>query len=132
MTSDRGVSTHDSINNARQHMITAFAELSALARQAGVDHDAITDLHGRFFDGNEEIKASVRALWLLVEIYRPTRDEVLRHAPLSPAEHLALVEAVAVYATQRDADMATVSTLNALVARLDPDPHHGTPPYKPF
>lgn len=44
-------------------MVDAFAELTALARRAGVDPDAITATHGRFLDGNVAVKES---FWLAV------------------------------------------------------------------
>lgn len=51
-------------------MIDAFAELTALARRAGVDADAITATHGKFFDGNVAIKESFWLAVVLPEISR--------------------------------------------------------------
>lgn len=42
-------------------MISAFAELTTLALRAGVDHDAVTALHGEFFDGHVEVKGAYTA-----------------------------------------------------------------------
>lgn len=63
--------TRDTFNTGRRLMIDAFADLSTLARRAGVEEDAITALHGHFFDGNVEIKRALRDAILLAEIYRP-------------------------------------------------------------
>lgn len=49
-------------------MIAAFAELTVLALRAGVDEDAVTALHGRFFDGNVHVKHAWRVVLLLAEI----------------------------------------------------------------
>ena len=64
----------DTFNDGRRSMIEAFAELSALARRAGVDEGEITEAHGRFFDGNAKVKSSFRACVLLAEI-SARRDE---------------------------------------------------------
>lgn len=52
-------------------MIDAFAELTTLALRAGVDGDAVTALHGRFFDGNMQAKKTFGAAILVAEIFRP-------------------------------------------------------------
>ncbi len=46
-------------------MIEAFVVISDLARRAGVDDDQITEAHGRFFDGNVDVKDAfaVAAFW---------------------------------------------------------------------
>jgi hypothetical protein len=51
-------------------MVDAFAELSALARRSGVDDEAITRAHGRFFDGNVQVKNAFAVAVLLAEIGR--------------------------------------------------------------
>lgn len=48
----------DEINAGRLAMRDAFVELSDLARRAGVDEDRISELHGRFFDGNVAVKTA--------------------------------------------------------------------------
>lgn len=58
----------------RTAMICAFAELTTLALRAGVDEDAVTALHGRFFDGNVEAKRAWRTRLLLAEILSPRRS----------------------------------------------------------
>jgi len=55
----------------RKAMIDAFAELTTLALRAGVDEDAVTALHGQFFDGNVEAKRAWRTCLLLAEILTP-------------------------------------------------------------
>jgi hypothetical protein len=62
--------TRDKYHHGRHGMLEAFVELSDLARQAGVDEDAITALHGRFFDGNVQVKEAFRVAVLLAEIRR--------------------------------------------------------------
>lgn len=50
----------DQFDSGRLAMRDAFVELSDLARRAGVDEDRISELHGRFFDGNVAVKAEWR------------------------------------------------------------------------
>lgn len=64
----------DQFNTGRRAMIDAFVELGALARRAGVDHDAISELHGRFFDGNVETKRAFRVCILLAEVKPPAEQ----------------------------------------------------------
>lgn len=46
----------DRFNTGRLAMRDAFVELSDLARRAGVDEGRISEIHGRFFDGNVTVK----------------------------------------------------------------------------
>jgi len=69
----------DQFNTARRMMLDAFADLTVLARRAGVDPDAITETHGRFYDGNVEIKRVFRVCVLLAELGR-CRPRVARRA----------------------------------------------------
>jgi len=50
-------------------MIDAFREMSDAAAQAGVDWDRITALHGRFFDGNEDVKVTFGTAAILAWLY---------------------------------------------------------------
>lgn len=59
----------DETNEARRKMIFAFTQLSDMARKAGVHEEAITVLHGRFFDGNEAIKSAYLKTTLLARLY---------------------------------------------------------------
>lgn len=52
----------DQFGTGRRDMLDAFVALSGLARRAGVDDDEISDIHGKFFDGNVAIKESFGAL----------------------------------------------------------------------
>jgi hypothetical protein len=61
----------DQHNDGRAAMIGAFAELTTLALRAGVEGEAVTVIHGRFFDGNVRIKSVWRAAVLLAEISQP-------------------------------------------------------------
>ena len=54
---------------ARRTMIDAFREMSDAAAQAGVDWDRITALHGRFFDGNEDVKVTFGTAAILAWLY---------------------------------------------------------------
>lgn len=63
--------TRDQFHAGRRAMIDAFAELTTLALRAGVDEGRVTELHGRFFDGNVEAKAAFRVAILLAEVRRP-------------------------------------------------------------
>jgi len=67
-------------------MLAAFVELSDLARQAGIDFNVITDLHGRFFDGNMQVKQAFGAAVLMAEIWRPRArlHRQRRNAPRPP------------------------------------------------
>lgn len=66
-----GMSTsRDKFDHGRRLMLSAFVELSDWARQAGIDEDRLTELHGQFFDGNVEVKAAFGAAVLLVEIHQ--------------------------------------------------------------
>ena len=65
----------DQFNHGRRYMIDAFADLSTLARRAGADPDAITQAHGRFFDGNVQVKRAFNVLVLLAEAWRPRHRE---------------------------------------------------------
>ncbi len=60
----------DQFTAARVAMRDAFAQMSDLARRAGADADRITELHGRFFDGNVDIKRVWRRVLLLAELRR--------------------------------------------------------------
>lgn len=62
-------------DEGRREMIGAFADLTTLAHRAGVDPDAITALHGRFFDGNVLIKDAFGVAAFVAEIggWRPRR-----------------------------------------------------------
>lgn len=64
----------DQFNTGRRAMIDVFADLTTLANRAGVDHGAITALHGRFFDGNVEAKRAFNILVLLAEVWRPRSE----------------------------------------------------------
>lgn len=59
----------DQHTSGRRAMLAAFGELTTLALRAGADEDAVTALHGRFFDGNVEVKRAWRVVLLLAEIY---------------------------------------------------------------
>lgn len=50
-------------------MIGAFAELTTLALRAGADWDAVSDLHGAFFDGNVAIKDAFRVTLFCAEVF---------------------------------------------------------------
>lgn len=52
----------------RRLMLDAFVELSDMALRAGADEQAITALHGRFFDGNVKVKSAFGAAVLLLLI----------------------------------------------------------------
>lgn len=58
-------------NHGRRAMIDAFVDLSTLARRAGVTEDELTAVHGRFFDGNVEVRRAFGPLLLLLELWRP-------------------------------------------------------------
>jgi hypothetical protein len=60
----------DDFAAGRRAMIDAFVEMSMLARRAGVDPDAVTALHGVFFDGNVQTKRAFRVAVLLAEAGR--------------------------------------------------------------
>jgi hypothetical protein len=62
---------YERLHHGRRSMLDAFLQMSTLARQAGVDGEAISAIHGKFFDGNVEVKSSFRAVVLLAEIWRP-------------------------------------------------------------
>lgn len=53
-------------------MIDAFVKMSDMARRAGADENAITDLHGQFFDGHVMIKGAFRVAALLARLYCST------------------------------------------------------------
>lgn len=59
--------------HGRRAMIDAFVELSTLARHAGVTEDEITPVHGRFFDGNVEVRRAFGTLLLLAKVWRPRK-----------------------------------------------------------
>ncbi len=65
-------------------MIAAFAELTTLALRVGADSDDVTALHGRFFDGNVDVKKAWRCVLLLAEIYVPG-PRATRHGRHRPA-----------------------------------------------
>lgn len=52
----------------RVSMRNAFAGLSGLARLNGADEEVVTELHGQFFDGSEQLKAQVGKLALLARL----------------------------------------------------------------
>ena len=56
----------------RRSMIDAFVKMSDMARRAGADENAITDLHGQFFDGHVVIKGAFRVAALLARLYCST------------------------------------------------------------
>jgi hypothetical protein len=58
----------DDFHHGRRAMIDAFAELTTIALRAGVDWDRITEIHGRFFDGNVELRRAFRTAMFLAEI----------------------------------------------------------------
>lgn len=60
----------DNFHTGRRDMIAAFAELSDLARRAGVPEVDISSIHGQFFDGNSSVKAAFRVVVLLAETRR--------------------------------------------------------------
>lgn len=70
--------TRDNFQLGRRLMIDAFADLSTAARRAGVDEQSITELHGRFFDGNVLIKQSFRVAVLLAELYTSDTENPTR------------------------------------------------------
>jgi hypothetical protein len=49
-------------HGARRLMLEAFVDLSNLARHYGIPAGVITDLHGRFFDGNVQVKRAWEVL----------------------------------------------------------------------
>ena len=49
----------DSIDAGRRTMREAFIRLSDLARRLGADEDQLTELHGLFFDGNEQVNLAL-------------------------------------------------------------------------
>lgn len=63
----------DQFTAGRRNMIDAFVALSDAARRAGVDEDAISQLHGRFFDGNVAVKAAFSTVVLIAEVRGPAR-----------------------------------------------------------
>jgi len=75
-TSELGVDDilRDRFAAGRRDMIGAFAELTMLAGRAGVDPGRISQLHGRFFDGNLEIKRVFVVVVLLAEIQRAVTE----------------------------------------------------------
>ncbi len=46
----------EQFHSARRDMLDAFVTLSTLARELGATSEALTYLHGQFFDGNVGIK----------------------------------------------------------------------------
>jgi hypothetical protein len=52
----------------RVSMRNSFAALSGLARLNGADEEVITELHGQFFDGSQQLSAQVKALALLARL----------------------------------------------------------------
>lgn len=48
--------TQAQFHGGRRKMIDAYVALTMLALRAGADEDAVTALHGEFFDGNVEVK----------------------------------------------------------------------------
>lgn len=52
----------------RMSMRNAFAGLSGLARLNGADEEVITQLHGQFFDGSEQLNAQVKRLAVLARL----------------------------------------------------------------
>lgn len=87
----------DRYAEGRKAMIAAFAELTTLAMRAGVDEDAIHELHGRFFDGNVASKRAFRVIALLAELHTspPSGDDPLRVNKRPDPTHLAGGPAVA-------------------------------------
>lgn len=60
--------TRELFATSRADMIAAFAELTTLAMRAGADEDAVTALHGRFFDGNVKVKRAFNVALLFAEM----------------------------------------------------------------
>jgi hypothetical protein len=58
----------DRFQTGRRDMLDAFAELSALARGAGVAECEISATHGQFFDGNVAIKRAFGVAVLLASV----------------------------------------------------------------
>lgn len=55
-------------------MIAAFAELTTLALRAGADHVAVTNLHGRFFDGKVKSGDAFGAAAILARLWIECRQ----------------------------------------------------------
>lgn len=45
-----------------------FVTMTTMARSVGTDEVVITELHGQFFDGNEQLKDQVKVLALLARV----------------------------------------------------------------
>ena len=58
----------EQFKTGRMEMIRAFADLTALAHRGGATEDEITEIHGRFFDGNVDVKDAWRVAMLLAEL----------------------------------------------------------------
>jgi hypothetical protein len=53
----------------RRAMLEVFVELSGrIQRGETVDHDALSELHGRFFDGNVQLKRAFTPVWWIAVI----------------------------------------------------------------
>lgn len=52
-----------------QAMIDAFAELTTLAWRSGADQDAVSALHGRFFDGKIAAGEAMGAAVILAQLW---------------------------------------------------------------
>lgn len=74
----------DQFTTGRRLMLDAFADLTVLARRVGVNPDAITETHGRFFDGNVAVKHVFRVCVLLAELGRSRPRVSRRAAPRRP------------------------------------------------
>jgi hypothetical protein len=68
------VDEHDDLDQefhaARRRMLEAFVDLSSLVRHYAVPPGVITDLQGRFFDGNVDVKRA----WQVARLDTELRD----------------------------------------------------------
>lgn len=71
-------------------MRAGFASLTTLARKVGADEAVITELHGQFFDGSEQLQAQVKVLALLARV---EAGDFQRPAALASLAQLAMVNA---------------------------------------
>lgn len=62
----------EDFHHARRLMFDAFADLLEEARRAGVAYDPLSEIQGRFFDGNVEIKRAFRVAVILAEVRGPS------------------------------------------------------------
>jgi hypothetical protein len=76
--------TRELFADGRADMIAAFAELTTLAMRAAADEDAVTALHGRFFDGNVKVKRAFNVALLFAEMLPGTQDSKKRPRSTQP------------------------------------------------